>query len=185
MSGEMHAREAALLSHYNGHPNYWSPLKNHSILRLAQRVDGVVAPPLLDVGCGDGRLAQQVDYPVVGVDMSDVRIDIARAGHPESEWHCADIYDWLTACERRFQTIVFVEVLEHLEQPLEAIQLAHALLADGGMIIGTAPLRMPYLAHLQVYQDLQDVSARLKPVHLVQLGRLAICRWENDDHRPS
>lgn len=52
---------------------------------------------ILDVGCGKGDLLehfkeQNIDCNYTGVDILDSMIEIAKKEHPESEFHCADIF---------------------------------------------------------------------------------------------
>lgn len=166
-----------MIEHYDEHPRYWSPLANHALADLAATAGVTPAGPLLDVGCGDGRLAGHVAFAVTGVDVSEVRIGLARAVYPGSKWHCADLYAWLRGQEPKYRTIVAVEVLEHLESPRLALDLMLARLAEDGAILGTVPLDMPYLAHLQVFPTLDDVRTALTPDFAVQIGGNAVCRW--------
>lgn len=74
-----------------GHDSYW---RFHREAFLA----GLPAPPatVLDIGCGEGRLARDLrslGYEVTGVDGSATLIAAARAADPEGDYHVADAAD--------------------------------------------------------------------------------------------
>lgn len=59
-------------------------------------VADLVAPParVLDAGCGTGRVAvrlAELGYDVVGVDVDDTMLDVARAEAPELDWRVGDL----------------------------------------------------------------------------------------------
>jgi 2-polyprenyl-3-methyl-5-hydroxy-6-metoxy-1,4-benzoquinol methylase len=57
-----------------------------------------------------------------------------------------------------FQSIAFSEVLEHLEQPLDALRILHGLLADGGRIFVNAPVNSPAPDHLFLFRTPEEVA---------------------------
>jgi SAM-dependent methyltransferase len=59
-------------------------------------VAGLVDPParVLDAGCGTGRIALRLDelgYAVVGADVDEAMIEVARADGPGLDWRQADL----------------------------------------------------------------------------------------------
>ncbi len=59
----------------------------------------LVAPParVLDAGCGTGRSTvalTALGYDVVGIDVDDAMLDVARADAPELDWRQADLADF-------------------------------------------------------------------------------------------
>lgn len=116
----MRPREAELRSHYD-QLQYYSPLDRHTFTEICAVVDVTPGSPVLDVGCGDGRLARRnPDLTVDGVDYNPFRADRASA-------ECADLYDFLETTGRRWKLAAFVEVLEHLEDPATAVRLARSV----------------------------------------------------------
>src|SRR6195952_2895089 len=65
----------------------------------ASLVAALVEPgsgPVLDAGCGTGRVAIELarrGYTTVGVDVDPTLLDRARAKAPELEWHLGDLAD--------------------------------------------------------------------------------------------
>ena len=59
-------------------------------------VTGLVAPParVLDAGCGTGRIAvrlAELGYDVVGVDVDETMLEVARDEAPALDWRPADL----------------------------------------------------------------------------------------------
>jgi 2-polyprenyl-3-methyl-5-hydroxy-6-metoxy-1,4-benzoquinol methylase len=66
--------------------------------------------------------------------------------------------DLFAAPQGSFQSIAFSEVLEHLEQPLDALHILHGLLAKGGRIFVNAPVNSPAPDHLYLFRTPEEVS---------------------------
>jgi SAM-dependent methyltransferase len=95
-------------------------------------------PVILDVGCGPGRLLRmlsRVDYEqYVGVDVSEEAVARARALELErSSFVVGFAEDFVT--ERRFDAIVFNEVMYYLRQPVDVAERYAAMLNEGGELI--------------------------------------------------
>jgi SAM-dependent methyltransferase len=103
---------------------------------IAYAAERYASGKLIDIGCGEKPYAAVfADYVLehVGVDHSDSpnrvnAVDIF-----------ASAYD-IPAVSESFDTALMSELLEHLEQPAEAVAEAFRLLAPGGHLIVTAPL---------------------------------------------
>lgn len=173
-----YASEEALIPHYEANPSYTSPLRNDQFADgLLHLFDIPREGPVLDVGCGDGRLGKAwSDLTVDGVDYSPTRIALA-SHNTNGTYTCSDLYSYLEETTSRYRLAVLVEVLEHLEDPQEALRLTREVLVLGGHAIGTVPKNMPYLAHLQVFVDQADVIDRLGPTKLVDLGAVWGLSW--------
>ena len=99
----------------------------------------LAARSVLDVGCGEGLLAESLvrtgieDY--VGVDFSPVAIAMAQAkGIPGARFIVGDADD--CSLDRRFDIIVFNEVLYYLDRPQRAVsRLADWLEPEGHIIV--------------------------------------------------
>src|SRR2546430_740874 len=77
---------------------------------------------VLDVGCGNGFLAGDFlsrGCRVVGIELSETGVDIARANHPEARFEVlsADERMLENLGEAPFDIIVSMEVVEHLYSP--------------------------------------------------------------------
>jgi len=119
---------------------------------------------VLDVGCGSGvhgaELKQIHGHRVVGVDLSEESIHKAKARLAEA--YVADVtkpelYPFFG--RRKFDVILFSDILEHLYDPAGVLTRHYQLLAPGGQVLISLPniaiwnVRLELLAGRFEYQD--------------------------------
>lgn len=119
---------------------------------------------VLDVGCGSGvhgaELARAHGHRVVGVDLSAQ--SIAKAQTRLAEAYVADVtkpelYPFFGL--RKFDVIVFSDILEHLYDPAQVLTSHYQLLAPGGHVLISLPnvaiwnVRLSIMAGRFQYQD--------------------------------
>jgi methionine biosynthesis protein MetW len=119
---------------------------------------------VLDVGCGSGvhgaELARAHGHRVVGVDLSEQSIAKARTRLEEA--YVADVtrpelYPFFG--RRKFDVIVFSDILEHLYDPAQVLTSHYQLLAPGGHVLISLPniaiwnVRLSIMAGRFQYQD--------------------------------
>lgn len=79
---------------------------------------------LLDAGCGEGetldRISDLLPTDVAGVDLNPESVDFATGRVPNADLRVGDITA-LPFEDDRFETVLCLEVLEHLEDPAAAI----------------------------------------------------------------
>jgi len=97
---------------------------------------------ILDAGCGDGRFCYEMrNDPVhmTGIDYSPSAIRFARAFNPDATFHCIDLNK--LKVKRKFDAIVFIETLEHINTPEipNILSLLSKFLKKGGRCIITVP----------------------------------------------
>jgi len=94
---------------------------------------------LLDVGCGNGQLlsiAREMGWECNGIEVSSAAIKLCREqGLQVFEGTLSEVSDKLP----KFDVVVSVEVLEHLNTPAEELRLMHKLLRPGGLLYLTTP----------------------------------------------
>ena len=100
---------------------------------------------VLDVGCGTGywtnRIAEMGAAEVIGIDGSTQGIEIARSKHPGIRFEQALINDHTLAdlkCEP-FDTVISVEVIEHIFDPRGFVKSCFLALKPGGTLVLTTP----------------------------------------------
>jgi len=97
---------------------------------------------LLDLGCGVGilcrELAAEFDV-VVGVDGSSAKLGRARelSAGSDIEFVCCLLEDFVP--DGRFDTIVALNVLEHVDDPVALLTRARDWLRSTGVLIATVP----------------------------------------------
>jgi 2-polyprenyl-3-methyl-5-hydroxy-6-metoxy-1,4-benzoquinol methylase len=132
-------------SYYDSNPRFHHPYLVKPLLEMLSKAKPAVADKVrvLDLGCGNGCLSHlmaEQGCEVVGIDLSEGGIAIARRTFPECNFIQGDIYDlpddWLLDS---FDIVTAVEVIEHLMFPRELVRYAQKCLKPGGRLILTTP----------------------------------------------
>lgn len=116
-----------------------------------------VVGSVLDVGCGIGQCADMVNgNRYHGFDFSEFAIRHARATshNPRATFEVADFFGW---SGERYDTVLLLEVLEHVQNYKRLAQLAKDKAAR--RIIVTVPKDMPYKSHVKDKWSFDDLSA--------------------------
>jgi SAM-dependent methyltransferase len=133
---------------------------------------------LLDVGCGNGTLLQHFSdrgWVAAGIDPSSVAIAATRGRGLEAHHGTLADHPWP---EASFDAIVFEHSLEHIPQPMEALEQAACLLAPGGAIAIVVPnwacwqrgLFRDRWYHLDLPRHQQHFSTRALRLAVEQVG---------------
>jgi len=120
---------------------------------LAKR--GVTEGRLLDAGCGPGwALAafRDAGFEVTGIDASSAAVATARSRGLDARLADLEKEPFEAACDRGagFSVVVALEVLEHLNDPLDVLRRLLALLEPGGAAVVSLPNEIALPARLQV-----------------------------------
>ena len=130
---------------------------------------------MLDVGCGEGELANHLpDGAWTGVDNS--REMLASAPHP----HMRSEATSLPFADDSFGSVALLYVLYHLPDPVPALSEARRVLRPGGLIVVAAPSRhdSPELAGVLPRSPL-TFDAELAPDMLEGLfTEVEVERWD-------
>ena len=115
----------------------WSAARRYE--RPPYLLDGVVPGRMLDVGCGSGDLLAHFakrGWEVEGIEPSASAV--AAAARRGVRVHEGTLHDqpWQAGS---FALITFQHALEHIVDPLDALERARALLAPGGLLVITVP----------------------------------------------
>jgi 2-polyprenyl-3-methyl-5-hydroxy-6-metoxy-1,4-benzoquinol methylase len=114
------------------------------------RLDALpVGAGILDLGCGNGRFAGELEdrgFAPFGVDLEESGVRLAREIRPSIPFEVHSAYDDLREpFGRGFDAIVALEVIEHLYDPRRFVSRAFEALEPGGLLI----LSTPYHGYLK------------------------------------
>jgi SAM-dependent methyltransferase len=119
------------------------------------------AKTVLEAGCGLGYFTYALKrggYDVLGIDISREAVEQARRAY--GDFYTPESLESYAAREKqKFDAVVMIEVIEHLEDPISAIEGAVRLLSPYGSIVLTTPNRTYYGCD-------RPWSTDLPPVHL-------------------
>jgi 2-polyprenyl-3-methyl-5-hydroxy-6-metoxy-1,4-benzoquinol methylase len=99
---------------------------------------------VLDVGCGNGAITAELanrGYSVVGIDLSEEGIEIARQRCPGARFEImdADVELLDALAEEPFDAVVAIEIVEHLYKPVSCLRGWCEALAPGGTLVASTP----------------------------------------------
>jgi 2-polyprenyl-3-methyl-5-hydroxy-6-metoxy-1,4-benzoquinol methylase len=126
---------------------------------------------LLDLPCGDGTLTQIFcDHfkRVVGVDASHEHLHKARERLPGVEFHEALLEE--VRLHQTFGTVVMLNVLEHVVDPIHALRCASAFVEDGGVLIVHVPNALAVNRQIAVMMGTLTSCEELSPFDIQIAG---------------
>lgn len=119
---------------------------------------------ILEIGCGYGYLTyalHQMGHSIIGIDISKNAIKFAKSNF--GKYFSLSSIDILNINEK-FDMIVATELIEHIENPVEFINICTDLLNKNGRIILTTPNK-DYAPSKSIWKT------DLPPVHTVWLSK--------------
>lgn len=126
---------------------------------------------LLDLPCGDGTLtglfARHFER-VVGVDASSKHLKIARERAPQAEFYESLIEEFNT--DERFDNVVMLNILEHVNDPISILRKAASLLKEKGTLIVHVPNANAINRHIAVKMGTLESLEELSPFDINVAG---------------
>jgi len=120
---------------------------------------------VLDLGCGDGRWIRKLSSEKVGLDVD--KQELAKAKNACSVvLACAQ---HLPFREKIFDLVTFLEVMEHLDNPVKALsEVNHVLKERGRLILTTPNLNDPVQILFNFFPS--KIKLRTKPFEIHRAG---------------
>lgn len=122
--------------------HWWMVARREILMRfLSRRLPA--GATLIEIGCGTGYLLDRARdrYRVTGLDSSPEAVEICRA-KGLADVHAGAIPDPPPGPPRRFDAVLLLDVIEHLDDDRAALDFAAGLLAPGGLLVVTVPAFM-------------------------------------------
>ncbi len=148
----------------NRHP--WWRARSRMALRMLRRAGCAPGARVLEAGCGWGtnlEALERAGYTTVGLDVS--RQTLERLDRPDRQLVLADLSRPLERPER-FEAVLALDVLEHLDDDAQAIDNLVRLTATGGLLVLSVPAR-PDLSSR--FDEIQGHRRRYLPPRLERL----------------
>lgn len=116
----------------------------------------IIGNNILDAGCGTGHLTLELlqeGFTVTATDYSQELVDFTRELLDQTDY-CANVYqldlrETKTLTEENYDTIVCLDVLEHIDNDMIALQNLKTALKPGGVLI----ISVPALSWLYSHRD--------------------------------
>jgi 2-polyprenyl-3-methyl-5-hydroxy-6-metoxy-1,4-benzoquinol methylase len=113
------------------------------VLSLVEEIHGSSKVRIVDLGCGNGYVANrlaELGHAVLGVDASPDGVSIAQSTG-RAEFKTASIYDeqLVETTGNDAECVVALEVIEHLYLPKTMFVQSHKILKPGGHLIVSTP----------------------------------------------
>jgi len=125
---------------------------------------------ILDIGCLNGNIYNYLKEnnfvlkSFVGVDISEKLIERANNRFPEQKWIVAECHK-LPFEDKKFDVVLMLEILEHIEEPDLALKEAKRVCKDTGKIIISVPndMKINDGAHVWSFniQEVADILVKL------------------------
>lgn len=93
---------------------------------------------VLDIGCGEGDLAEYIKGELYGIEFNQIKAEIART-KPYKEVIIGDVQENLPFLPDYFDVIVCTEVLEHVLDPRKVLRNIYSLLKQDGLLLISVP----------------------------------------------
>jgi len=110
--------------------------------RFARQVAAEPGASVLDVGCGDGRLATELERAgarVAGADPSRIAIERARAALPGARFEQIGAAGRLPFDDSRFDAVTCIHVMQHVDDTQLILSEMRRVLRPGGTLAVAVP----------------------------------------------
>jgi SAM-dependent methyltransferase len=153
-------------------------LIGHFHKRLCDLVLSRQPSEILEVGCGEGYVLSAlrqagVQCPMHGIDFSETAIEHAKARVPDATFAVQDARE-LASSGRRYDLVLMIEVLEHLEDA-QAMLAVLAKLSKHHVVV-SVPWE-PFFRGLNFLRGKHLSALGNDPEHIQHWGRREFQRW--------
>lgn len=127
-----------------------------------KKMIGASQKKILDLGCGNGRVGALFveNNEVFGIDFSESAIAEAKKRGIKAQ--VGDINSKLPFNDEAFDTVLLIEIMEHVFDPLFLLQESYRVLKKGGTLLCAIPNAANIInrIHFLITGDFKDYTAR-------------------------
>lgn len=135
--------------------HFWHRARNRFIRKKLAELGVCPGARILELGCGAGCVAADLSrhgYDVTGVDGHRSLVAVACTRAPRARFLCHDLRRKMPDLERRaFDAVGLFDVIEHLDDPVQALADALRFAKPGGVVVGTVPALMSLWSSIDVH----------------------------------
>jgi len=136
---------------------------------------------ILDIGCGAGTMSlylASLGHTVTGIDISQTAINACKKSamtlHLKNATFFKSEFPRINVPSKKFDAIIFTEVIEHLENDKEAISIVAKLLKKGGILIISTPSSKAPLHRLGLTKTFDRTVGHLRRYDTKSLAKMLI-----------
>jgi 2-polyprenyl-3-methyl-5-hydroxy-6-metoxy-1,4-benzoquinol methylase len=122
----------------NSSPNEWQRRRGEMVCRLIESLS-LSRPDILDLGCATGWFTERLSHmgEVLGIDLSESAISIAKARYPGLKFAAGNIFN-MSLGKGVYDVVVSQEVVAHVENQKEFIEGIASILRPKGYLVITS-----------------------------------------------
>ncbi len=129
------------------HDHWWFRAKRELVAEVIRRFGKLqganLEGPVLDVGCGTGELLNTLStlgfQPVIGTDASPTALNFADNSSGQSGSLTSSLAEHLPFADETFALVTSLDVVEHLDDDVAAIQEYRRVARPGGLVVIAVP----------------------------------------------
>lgn len=128
---------------------------------MAETLEPFIGQRVLELGCGIGNILQYylMRKKLIGIDLDANLIDYCKKkfdAHTNCEFICADIFDENFKLDQEIDTMLSMNVIEHIEDDRQALQWMVDNLSLNGSLVILVP------AHPSIYGELDKAAGHFR-----------------------
>ncbi|MBU5444369.1 bifunctional 2-polyprenyl-6-hydroxyphenol methylase/3-demethylubiquinol 3-O-methyltransferase UbiG [Paenibacillus sp. MSJ-34] len=125
--------------------HWWFKGRRRIVEKTIESLQLPLNPKILDIGCGTGGNLSLLSRfgEVTGIELEDTAIEIARQ-KGIGTIHKGYLPDGISQSEDKYDLIILLDVLEHIEDDLASLRKLKSMLTKRGQLIITVPA-FPFL----------------------------------------
>ncbi len=124
----------ATLKHFWIRGRFRATMRNRALRDLK-------AARILEIGCGNGLVIQQFEkQPNIVVDGSDLNMfALEKVGAIKGSLYCLNIFDKPAELLNRYDAVLLMDVIEHIDDDAEFLRAGTNYLKPGGLVVINVP----------------------------------------------